>query len=69
MAVGCSRLLGALALLALLGIPWLFSAFGAIDVTVAGAGLARVEGVFHVSSYNYYLVPPSAFKLVYIVSL
>ena len=42
------QLMGAVATLALLGIPWLFSAFGAIDA-VKNDNLAMMEGVFQVT--------------------
>jgi len=44
-----SRLCGALTMLALLGTPWLLSAFGLIDAKKDGL-LQFVEGVFNVSS-------------------
>ena len=41
------QLVGAVATLVLLGVPWIFSAFGAIDAT-SNDDLALVEGIFQV---------------------
>ena len=43
------QLVGAVATLVLLGVPWMFSAFGAIDATVNDE-LALLEGIFQVNT-------------------
>ena len=43
-------LTGAVATLVLLGVPWLFSAFGAIDATKS-SHMAVTEAVFQVMNY------------------
>ena len=45
---GVAQLVRALAMLVLLGVPWVFSAFGAID-SQSGKDMKLLEGVFQVS--------------------
>ena len=46
----CLRLCGALSIMVLLGVPWIFSAFGAIDANEENVSLQTTEGVFHVTT-------------------
>ncbi len=46
------QLCGAVSMFFLLGIPWLFSGFGAIDATTSASQLAFMEGVFHVRNFS-----------------
>ena len=57
-----SHVLGSVSLLALLGIPWIFSTFGAIDTTKDSYHLERTEAVFQVRMYS-----PTSDKLLKIV--
>jgi len=43
-----TRLCGACTLLVLLGVPWIFSAFGVID-TAGNNSLEMLQGIFNVS--------------------
>jgi len=44
-----TRLCGACTMLVLLGVPWIFSAFGVID-TAGSNGLEMLQGIFNVSN-------------------
>jgi hypothetical protein len=41
-----------MAILALLVMPWIFSAFGAVDVTRGNKHVERTEAVFQVSQHS-----------------
>ena len=46
------QLIGAITMLALLGVPWIFSVFGVIDGNLSRE-LAVIEGIFQVISQEY----------------
>ena len=50
------ELCGAFSLMILLGLPWVFTAFGAIDANNVASELANVEAAFHASPRSMVIV-------------
>lgn len=58
-----ARLVGACTMLVLLGVPWMFSAFAAIDST-GDANVQTLEAIFNVRKYLPYLIGYNLFNRI-----